>query len=243
MRRSALASAEVRCGGFIERSLERSHSQHTFFHESLNPTPPSPFAASPHRLASVAIIQRTANDVPALSTRHGLAHHLAVMNVGRQLHSMDDPRISEFAAATPPVNALAKTTPGIVWSFDNDDPAVHLTVPELSEDDLLIPQLSVWKDVGSLRHFTFKSGHAMYYKRRREWFAEMPAPYSVLWWHSTDALASMADAFERLRHLRNHGPSDFAFTFKSAKHRIPRLATEAILDGATASPCILAAHA
>ena len=94
---------------------------------------------------------------------------------------------------------------------------MRLTVPELVADDLLMPQLSVWADVDSLRHFAFKSGHAMYYKRRKEWFQDIPPPYSVLWWRSAADLPSMAEAFERLRWLRDHGPSEHAFTFKSAK--------------------------
>ena len=143
-------------------------------------------------------------------------HVLAVLNVGKQRAHMDDPIMAEFAAATPPVNALAQATPGFIWSFDNDDPAVRLTVPELMEDPLLMPQLSVWRDLRSLRHFAFKSGHAIYYKRRREWFDEIPPPFSVLWWSNADGLPSMADAFERLRHLRDHGPTKFAFTFKTA---------------------------
>ena len=151
------------------------------------------------------------------STRRGSAL-LAVMNIGKQHAHLDDPSMAEFAAATPPVNALARATPGFVWSYDNDDPDVRLTVPELVEDELLMPQLSVWADVESLRHFAFKSGHAMYYKRRREWFAELPPPYSVLWWRSADSeMPSMVEAFERLRWLSANGPTEHAFTFKTAK--------------------------
>ena len=142
---------------------------------------------------------------------------LAVMNVGKQRAPLADPMMAEFVAATPAVNALAKSTPGFVWSFDNDDIAVRQSVPELVADELLMPQLSVWEDVQSLRHFAFKSGHAMYFKRRREWFAELPPPYSVLWWHPLQQLPTMAEAFERLRELRDNGPTERAFTFKTAK--------------------------
>ena len=84
------------------------------------------------------------------------------MNVGKQRAHLDDPVMAEFNAATPAINALARATPGFIWSFDNDDPSVRLTVPELVADELLMPQLSVWADVESLRHFAFRSGHAMY---------------------------------------------------------------------------------
>ena len=151
---------------------------------------------------------------------------LAVMNVGRQRAALDDPIMSEFAKATEPVNALARATPGFVWSYDNDDPAVRATVNELVGDPLLQPQLSVWRDVESLRHFAFKSGHAMYFKRKREWFDEIPPPFSVLWWREPETLPSMLEAFERLRFLRDHGPSAHAFTFKSARDFPPALSYE-----------------
>ena len=54
-----------------------------------------------------------------------------------------------------------------------------------------MPQMSMWKDLASLRHFVFKSGHGMYFRRRREWF-EQPkvsndkyASDNVLWWHES----------------------------------------------------------
>ena len=67
---------------------------------------------------------------------------LAVMNVGKQHAPLDDPMMAEFSAATPAVNALARATPGFVWSYDEPhDGSMRLTVPELVADDLLMPQL------------------------------------------------------------------------------------------------------
>ena len=140
------------------------------------------------------------------------------MNVGKQLAPLDHPQMAEFAKATPAVNEMARATPGFVWSYDEPhDAPMRLTVPELLADDLLMPQLSMWADVESLRQFAFKSGHVEYYKRRREWFAKIPPPYSVLWWRSAADLPTMREAFERLRWLRAHGPSEHAFTFKSSR--------------------------
>ena len=156
----------------------------------------------------------------ASALRH--THSLAVMNVGRQRAPLDHPAMAEFVAATPAVNALARSTPGFVWSFDNDDPSARIGVPELVADPLLMPQLSVWTDVMSLKHFAFKSGHSAYYKRRREWFEEIEdMPAHVLWWRRASIIRglepSLGEAFEKLRHLKEHGPSEHAFTFKSAK--------------------------
>jgi hypothetical protein len=148
------------------------------------------------------------------------AHTLGVMNVGLQRAPLDHPIMAEFVEATPQVNALARSSPGFVWSFDNDDFSARADVPELVADPLLMPQLSVWTDVRSLKHFAFRSDHVSYYKRRREWFEDIEPPFSVLWWRQASLTRglepSLAEAFDRLRHLKANGPSEFAFTIKTA---------------------------
>lgn len=148
---------------------------------------------------------------------------LAQMNYARLVAPMDDPKMKEFQLALEPVNIIAKTTPGFIWSYDNDDVAEHLAVDVLRDDPLLMPQLSLWKDMASLRHFVFKSGHAMYFKRKKEWFTAPPAPYSVCWWYDLTAdntgykPPSLKEAFERIAYLKEHGPTEHAFDFASAE--------------------------
>lgn len=164
---------------------------------------------------------------------------LAQMNYARLLAPMDDEQMKEFAAAMGPINQLAKSTPGFVWSYDadadvtdtNDD--IRDTVQMLRDDPLLQPQLSLWTNMNSLRHFVFKSGHAMYYKRKKEWFSPPTpetTPYSVCWWYdlrnsgtnnSTDGNTThslfhpptLKEAFDRCDFLRIHGPTEYAFDF------------------------------
>jgi hypothetical protein len=173
---------------------------------------------------------------------------LAQMNYARLLAPMDDDQMKEFAEAMGPINQLAKSTPGFVWSYDaanaaaaatdddeddtNDD--IRDTVQMLREDPLLQPQLSLWTNMNSLRHFVFKSGHAMYYKRKKEWFSPPTpetTPYSVCWWYdlrnsgtnknSTDGNTNhslfhpptLKEAFDRCDYLRIHGPTEYAFDF------------------------------
>ena len=157
---------------------------------------------------------------PAVRSLVRRAHTLGVMNVGLQRAPLDHPIMAEFVEATPAVNALARSSPGFVWSFDNDDFSARGDVPELVADPLLMPQLSVWTDVRSLKHFAFRSDHVSYYKRRREWFEDIEPPFSVLWWRQASLTRglepSLAEAFDRLRHLKANGPSEFAFTIKTA---------------------------
>ena len=52
-------------------------------------------------------------------------------------------------------------------------------------------------------------------RRRREWF-EAIKPYMVLWWSPPAQLPTVDEAKQRLEHLRDHGPTPFAFTFKAS---------------------------
>lgn len=142
-------------------------------------------------------------------------HHLAILNIAKQRADLTDPSMAEFVAATAPINAIARSTPGFIWSFDNDDPSIRAAVAELKNDPLILPQLSVWESLESLKHFAFQSGHVQYYKRRHEWFCpNFPKPYTVLW-HCSDR-TTLSEAFERLQHLKDQGPTEHAFTFASA---------------------------
>ena len=191
---------------------------------------------------------------------------LAHLNYARLRAPLTDPSMAEFRRALGPINALARATPGFVWSFDHpddngdnnaehsrptknddndNDPDPRSGVPLLERDPLVMPQLSLWTNLASLQHFAFKSGHAVYLKRRREWFfppdpaAGTDPPYAVCWWwryergqstptggddgNNVSPTPTLRDAFERCQHLRDHGPSSVAFDFASAKdYPIPK---------------------
>ena len=51
-------------------------------------------------------------------------------------------------------------------------------------------------------------------RRRREWF-ERIAFHMALWWVPAGHSPSLPEAKERLAHLREHGPTPHAFTFKA----------------------------
>ena len=154
------------------------------------------------------------------------------MNYARLRAPLDHPSMTEFRLALDPINAIAKSTPGFVWSLDDScNAAERDAVPLLRNDALLMPQLSLWKDVPSVQHFAYKSGHAMYLKRKREWFTAVEPPFAVCWWFSVDlsshfgdssnghpaVVPTLAEAFEKCQRLKEHGPTDVAFTFQTAR--------------------------
>ena len=51
-------------------------------------------------------------------------------------------------------------------------------------------------------------------RRRREWFEAPTETYIVLWWVPAGHIPTVEEADERLDHLRAHGPTPYAFTFK-----------------------------
>jgi hypothetical protein len=76
--------------------------------------------------------------------------------------------------------------------------------------------MSTWTDLESLRAFVYRDDeHLRYMRRRREWFEKLDV-ILVLWWVPAGHVPSVDEALERLEHLREHGPTPYAFTFRTA---------------------------
>ncbi|MFD7414117.1 DUF3291 domain-containing protein [Kitasatospora purpeofusca] len=151
---------------------------------------------------------------PAHLALHDQPAQLAQLNVATLLHPIDDPRIAPFVELLDPVNAAADGAPGFVWRLveDGTDDATGLR-PAGAD---VIVNLSVWENQEVLWEFAYRSGHLEAMRRRREWFARHVEAHLVLWWVPAGHRPDVAEALERLAHLRAHGPSPRAFTFASA---------------------------
>ena len=77
----------------------------------------------------------------------------------------------------------------------------------------MLVNMSVWRDLDALSGYVFKSAHVEVMRNRREWFHRLDEAYTVLWWVPVGHIPTVAEALERLDHLRLHGPSAHAFTF------------------------------
>ena len=139
-------------------------------------------------------------------------HHLAQLNIGRLHAPTDDPLVAEFMDALDEINALAEASPGFVWRFQTDEG--NATAERPFDDDTILVNFSTWVSVEALADYVYRSDHTAYLRRRAEWFERMDEISAVLWWVPAGHRPTVDEAIERLEHLRAHGPSPEAFTFR-----------------------------
>ncbi len=138
--------------------------------------------------------------------------HLAVFNIGRPTAPLDSAQLHDFMAGLDAVNALAEQTPGFVWRYVAD--GTNNATAARPIDDEIIVNFGVWRSRQELWDFVYRSQHLDFLRRRREWFQRLDEPYLVLWWVPAGHIPSMAEALDRLDHLRRAGPTPAAFTFR-----------------------------
>lgn len=140
--------------------------------------------------------------------------HLAQVNVAVLHHSLESEETAEFVRALDPMNALAEVSPGFIWRPKDDEGlSASYMVVDGKDNDLEIVNLSIWTDVEALRHYVYRSGHAMYLRRRREWFATIENPSTALWWLPEGERPSLSEAYRRYQKLCTEGPSQEAWLF------------------------------
>jgi hypothetical protein len=142
------------------------------------------------------------------------AFELAQLNIGIVKGPMDSPVMADFAAGLTRINALADRSPGFVWRLQTE--AGDATAIRPFDDENLLVNMSVWRDVESLHQYVYGSAHVDLMRRRREWFERMPEAFLVLWWVPKGHRPSIAEAIARLELLRAKGSTAEAFTFRQA---------------------------
>ena len=142
-----------------------------------------------------------------------MAYHIAQVNVSLPREPLDSERLADFVAALDPVNAVADTVAGFVWRLQTEDG--NATAVRVLGDDRLIVNLTVWESVEALGDFVFRTpAHLDVLRRRRHWFEPPAQAMTALWWVPAGERPTVADAEQRLLHLREHGPTPYAFTFR-----------------------------
>lgn len=141
-------------------------------------------------------------------------YHLAQVNMGRIKAPLDDPIMSGFMNRLDELNALADQSPGFVWRLQTGEGNATYFRP-YDHDDRILLNMSVWENIESLKHYVYRTMHAELLRQRHEWFEKFEGAYRALWWVPPGHRPSIDEAKKRIAHLDEHGPTEFAFTFKS----------------------------
>lgn len=142
-------------------------------------------------------------------------YELAQVNIMRLKAPLESDSLRPFVAALDPVNALAEQAPGFVWRLKSEDG--DATAFRIFGDDMLLVNMSTWTSLEALHDYVYRTAHVEIMRRRRE-FALPPAAGDVamaLWWVPAGHRPTVKEAEDRLRHIRAHGPTPFAFSPRS----------------------------
>ncbi len=137
-------------------------------------------------------------------------YHIAQLNIATLLAPIDDPSIADFTDNLERINALGDGSPGFVWRLQTDEGDATALRPYA--DPMVIVNMTVWSSVAALKDFAYRTDHAEFLARRREWFVAGSTGV-VLWWIRAGELPTVDDAKRRLEFLERHGASPYAFRF------------------------------
>lgn len=161
-------------------------------------------------------------------------YQLAQVNIGRARALLDDEVMQSFVARLDEINALAEGSPGFVWRLKAEEgqPSSYLRP---YDDERMLVNMSVWESVEALKDFTYRTMHAELLRDRKNWFEKFEGVYLALWWVPEGHLPGIDEMKQRLAHLEEHGPSQYAFTFKTVQP--PDESFLAALDWSIFAPC------
>jgi uncharacterized protein DUF3291 len=151
-------------------------------------------------------------------------YELAQLNIGKLTGPLDSPQLADFVGNLERINAIADSAPGFVWRLQTAEGDATALRP-FDDDDMLV-NMSVWRDVSSLRNYVYRSAHVEVMRRRKEFFQHMSEAFIVLWWVPAGHRPTVQEAISKLELLRKVGPSENAFTFRNA-YPAPDAADEA----------------
>jgi Domain of unknown function (DUF3291) len=152
-------------------------------------------------------------------------YHIAQINLARMLAPIDDPLMADFVAQLSPINALAEENPGFVWRLQSE--SGDATSIRVYDDKRIIVNLTVWESPDALREYVYKSAHQGVLRDCKRWFENFDGPHYALWWIPAGHIPTTEEGRERLAYLREHGDTEYAFSFK---HAVPKAGERALVQ-------------
>jgi Domain of unknown function (DUF3291) len=141
-----------------------------------------------------------------------MSYNLAQINIARLLAPIDSPQLAEFTTNLDRINDIAEQSKGFVWRLKDD--SNNATSFNPFNDDKIIVNVSVWESIEDLKTFAFRTEHVEFYLKRANWFERMTEAHMALWWVKKDEFSTAEEGRNRLLYLREHGDTDYAFSFK-----------------------------
>lgn len=144
-------------------------------------------------------------------------YELAQVNVARLLAPIDSSLLKPFVDALDEVNAEGDRAPGFVWRLQSESgnaTDVEGFGWDVADSHGVIVNLTTWTSTQALSDFVFGGRHLEIMRRRREWFQPVAEATTALWWLAAGIRPTVTEAEERVRHLRPHGPTEYAFTIR-----------------------------
>jgi hypothetical protein len=140
-------------------------------------------------------------------------YYIAQVNIGRMKAPLESPVMDGFVARLAEINALADRSPGFLWRLQTA--AGDATYLRPYDDDRILFNMSVWESVEALKNYVYRTAHAELLRQRHAWFEQFSGAYAAMWWVPAGHIPGIDEAKKRLAHLEEHGPTQFAFTFKT----------------------------
>ena len=141
---------------------------------------------------------------------------LAQTNLAWARFPLDDPRMVEFVEAIDRINAVGDHSPGsgCLWRFRTE--GGDATGVRILDDPRILFNLTTWRSVEDLRNYAYRTAHADFFRRRREWFLPPPKPPLAMWWVPEGYRPTVEESVCRLERLWRDGSTPDAFTLKTA---------------------------
>ncbi|KAF1068080.1 MAG: hypothetical protein GAK45_01474 [Pseudomonas citronellolis] len=136
--------------------------------------------------------------------------HLAQVNLAWTRASLDHPSMLGFVEQLERINALAERSDGFIWRLQDEQG--DATALRAFDDERIIVNLSLWRDVAALHRFVYSGDHLAVLRRKREWMERPNGPHLALWWVPAGHRPTLDEACTALRRLASDGPGPQAFT-------------------------------
>ncbi len=141
-----------------------------------------------------------------------MQYHIAELNIARMRGPLDSPIMADFVAQLATINALADKSDGFVWRLQTE--TGDSTAIRPYGDEPILVNMSLWETVEQLQQYVYRSAHVGVMRDRKQWFEKYDGPYYALWWVPAGEIPTVEEAVVRLEHLRTHGETAHAFSFR-----------------------------